>query len=142
MTPSKLPPPMNNFCLYPPPVLSFWKDPLITPHPTSSIFHCYPLPPSQKILIIHKTNLFRLCKSPVAKSLKTNHVQLYKSRVAKTFQTNHVQLYKSRAAKARKQNTFNFRKVMLRKCHFRATVIRYIAVKSRTLYRLVICHKR
>ena len=37
--------------------------------------------------------------------------------------TNHVQLYKSRAAKAREQNTFNFRKVMLRKCHFGATVI-------------------
>ena len=38
--------PMNNFCLYPPPVLRcFWKDPLMTPHhPTSSIFHCYPLP--------------------------------------------------------------------------------------------------
>ena len=54
-------PPMNNFCLYPPPVLrSFWKDPLMTPHtphhPTSSIFHCYPPPhppPPLKILIIH-----------------------------------------------------------------------------------------
>ena len=41
-------PPMNNFCLYPPPVLRcFWKDPLMTPHPhhpTSSTFHCYPPP--------------------------------------------------------------------------------------------------
>ena len=39
---------VNNFCLYPPPVLRcFWKDPLMTPilhHPTSSIFHCYPPP--------------------------------------------------------------------------------------------------
>ena len=132
--------------------------------------HPPPLPPSQKILIIHKTNLFRLCKSRVAKSLKTNHVQLYKSRwqkawsqimfnftkvdgkkledkscstlqksMAKSLKTNHVQLYKSRWQKAwrqimfnftkvewqkawRKQNTFNFRKVMLKKCHFGATV--------------------
>ena len=43
--PSKPLPPMNNFCLYPLPVLRcFWKDPLMTHHPTSSIFHCYPLP--------------------------------------------------------------------------------------------------
>ena len=40
------PTPMNNSCLYSRPVLRcFWKDPLMTPHhPTSSIFHCYPLP--------------------------------------------------------------------------------------------------
>ena len=42
------PPPTNNFCLYPPPVLRcFWKDPLMTPtpyHATSSILHCYPPP--------------------------------------------------------------------------------------------------
>ena len=42
------PSPLNIFCLYPPPVLRcFWKDPLMTPHPhhpTSSTFHCYPLP--------------------------------------------------------------------------------------------------
>ena len=48
VTPSKLSPPTNNFCLYPPPVLRcFWKDPLMTPHPhhpTSSIFYCYPPP--------------------------------------------------------------------------------------------------
>ena len=37
--------PVNNFCLYPPPVLRcFWKDPLMAPHnPMSSIFHCYSL---------------------------------------------------------------------------------------------------
>ena len=47
MTPSRLPPPSSNFCLYPPPVLRcFWKDPLMTPPPppTSSILHYYPLP--------------------------------------------------------------------------------------------------
>ena len=46
VTPSNPLPPMNNFCLYPPPVFRcFWKDPLMTPHqPTSSILHCYPLP--------------------------------------------------------------------------------------------------
>ena len=48
VTPSKPSPPMNNFCLYPRPVLRcFWKDPLMTPTPhhfTSSIFHCYPFP--------------------------------------------------------------------------------------------------
>ena len=61
MTPSKPPPPTNNFCLYPPPVYEcFWKDPLMTStshHPTSSTFHCYPLPIHHpfplKILIIH-----------------------------------------------------------------------------------------
>ena len=57
---SKPPPSTNNFCLYPPPVLRcFWKDSLITPHhPTSSIFHSYPLPIHHrsplKILIIHE----------------------------------------------------------------------------------------
>ena len=46
VTPSKPSPPINNFRLYPPPVLRcFWKDPLMTPHhPTSSIFHYYPPP--------------------------------------------------------------------------------------------------
>ena len=46
VTPSKPPPPTNNFCLFPPPILRcFWKDPLMTPHhPTSSIFHCHPHP--------------------------------------------------------------------------------------------------
>ena len=64
VTPWKPPPPTNNFCLYPPPILRcIWKDPLMTPtphHPTSSIFHCYPPTPSTtpypyplKILIIH-----------------------------------------------------------------------------------------
>ena len=34
VTPSKPPPPMNNFCLYPPPVLRcFRKDSLMTPQP-------------------------------------------------------------------------------------------------------------
>ena len=41
----KPPPPMNNYCLYPPPVLRcFWKDPPTPHHPTSSILHCYLLP--------------------------------------------------------------------------------------------------
>ena len=32
VTPSKPPPPTNNFCLYPPPFLRcFWKHPLMTP---------------------------------------------------------------------------------------------------------------
>ena len=32
VTPSQPHPPLNNFCLYPPPVLRcFWKDPLMTP---------------------------------------------------------------------------------------------------------------
>ena len=35
VTPSKPPPPMNNFCLYPPPVSRcFWRDPLMTPSTT------------------------------------------------------------------------------------------------------------
>ena len=62
VTPSKPPPPMNNFCLYPPPVLKmFLERSLNDPHPhhpTSSIFHCYPHPihhpfPPLKISIIH-----------------------------------------------------------------------------------------
>ena len=64
VTPSKPPPPTNNFCLYPPPILRcFWKDPLMTPHhPTSSTFHCYPPPHPPhlaplKILIIHHCRL-------------------------------------------------------------------------------------
>ena len=48
VTPLNTTPPINNFCLYVPPLLKcFWKDPLITlipHHPTSSIFPCYPLP--------------------------------------------------------------------------------------------------
>ena len=40
--------PTNNFSFYPLPILRcFWKDSLMTSHPyqpTSSIFHCYPLP--------------------------------------------------------------------------------------------------
>ena len=48
VTPSKPPPPTNNFCLYPPPIFRcFWKDPLMTPtphYPTSSTFHYYPPP--------------------------------------------------------------------------------------------------
>ena len=82
VTPSNPPPPTNNSCRYPSPVLGcFWKDPLMTPiphHPTSSIYHCYPLPsttPSPlKILIIHllitaghkvilKSILFEQCSS-------------------------------------------------------------------------------
>ena len=56
-------PPTNNFCLCPPPVLRcFWKDPLMTPTPTTPLQasftatpppHPPPLPPPQKILIIH-----------------------------------------------------------------------------------------
>ena len=42
VTPSKPPPSTNNFSRYPRPILRcLWKDPF---HPTSSIFHCYPLP--------------------------------------------------------------------------------------------------
>ena len=38
VTPSKPPPPTNNFCLYPPPVLGcFWKDSLMTPLPTTPL---------------------------------------------------------------------------------------------------------
>ena len=57
-TPSP-PPPTNNFCPYPTPVLRcflerFLNDPY---HSTSSILHCYPLPIQHpfppKILIIH-----------------------------------------------------------------------------------------
>ena len=38
--------PYQQLLPLPAPVLRcFWKDPLMTPHhPTSSIFHCYPLP--------------------------------------------------------------------------------------------------
>ena len=72
VTPSKSPPPTNNFRLYPPPVLRcFWKDLLMTPnpphhhHPTSRIFQNCPFfrstttpphpppPPPIKTLIIH-----------------------------------------------------------------------------------------
>ena len=56
-------PPMNNFCLYPSPVLRcFWKDPLMTPTPTTPL-QKHPLllppslsatpPPPLKMLIIH-----------------------------------------------------------------------------------------
>ena len=52
--PSKPPPPTNNFCLYPPPVLRwFWKDPLMTPTtPLQASFtatppHPPPLPPNK-----------------------------------------------------------------------------------------------
>ena len=55
VTPSKPPPFMNNFCLYPPPILRcFWKDPLMTPTPTTPLEapftatpspHPPPLPP-------------------------------------------------------------------------------------------------
>ena len=48
VTPSKPPPPTNNFCLYPPPVLRcFWKDLLMTPTPTTPLeasFTVTPLP--------------------------------------------------------------------------------------------------
>ena len=44
----KTSPPTNNFCLYPPPVLRcFWKDPLMTPPPTTPLqasFTATPLP--------------------------------------------------------------------------------------------------
>ena len=62
VTPSKPPPPKNNFCLYPAPVLRcFWKDLLMTPTPTTPLqasFTATPLPihhhfPPLKILIIH-----------------------------------------------------------------------------------------
>ena len=53
-------PPYEQLLPLPTPFLRrFWRDPLMTPHhPTSSIFHCYPLPvhhpsPLLKILIIH-----------------------------------------------------------------------------------------
>ena len=46
VTPSKPPPPMNNFCFYPPPVLRcFWKDPLMTPTtPLQTSFTATPFP--------------------------------------------------------------------------------------------------
>ena len=46
VTPSKPPPPTNNFCLYPPPVLRcFWKDPLMTPTtPLQASFTATPHP--------------------------------------------------------------------------------------------------
>ena len=61
VTPSKPPPPTNNFCFYPPPVLRcFRKDPLMTPTPTTPLqasFTANPLPIHHpfplKILIIH-----------------------------------------------------------------------------------------
>ena len=61
MTPSKPPPPTNNFCLYPPPVLRcFWKDPLMThTTPLQASFTATPSPsttPSPlKMLIIHES---------------------------------------------------------------------------------------
>ena len=51
--------PSDNFCLYLPPILRILgKDSLMSPtthHPTSSIFHCYPIPIYHpiKILIVH-----------------------------------------------------------------------------------------
>ena len=63
VTPSKPPPPTNNFCLYPPPVLRcFWKYPLMTYHPPPLPYFTHPslLPSSPsttpsplKNLIIH-----------------------------------------------------------------------------------------
>ena len=59
VTPSKPPPPTNNFCLHPPPAVKmFLERSLNDPHhSTLSIFHCYPLPIHTpfplKILIIH-----------------------------------------------------------------------------------------
>ena len=56
----KTPSPVNNFCLYPPPVLRcFWKDPLMTSTtPLQASFTATPSPstthsPPLKILIIH-----------------------------------------------------------------------------------------
>ena len=66
VTPSKPPPPTNNFCLYPPPVLRcFWKDPLMTPTPPLHFKHLSLLPPPHppplphplKILVIHRYGL-------------------------------------------------------------------------------------
>ena len=66
VTPSNPPPPMNNFCLYSPPVLRcFWKDLLMTPPPPSYFKHpslLSPFPstisPPLKILIIHLHNKY------------------------------------------------------------------------------------
>ena len=48
VTPSKPPPLRTHFCLYPLPVLRcFWKDPLMTPTPTTPLqapFTATPLP--------------------------------------------------------------------------------------------------
>ena len=51
VTPSNPLPPTNNFCLYPPRVLRcFWKDPLMTPHPSPPHFkHHSLLTPSPSI---------------------------------------------------------------------------------------------
>ena len=56
----KPPPPMNNFCLYPPSVSRcFWKDPLMTPTPTTPLHpsmlppHPPPLPPKNFIGLTH-----------------------------------------------------------------------------------------
>ena len=56
------PPPCEQLLPLPTPCFKmFWKDPLTTPTPTSSIFHCYPLPIHHpfplKILIIHLSAL-------------------------------------------------------------------------------------
>ena len=43
----KTPSPTNNFCLYPPPVLRcFWKDPLMTPTPTTPLQASFTATPS------------------------------------------------------------------------------------------------
>ena len=43
----KTPSPRSNFCLYPPPVLRcFWKDPLMTPTPTTPLQASFTATPS------------------------------------------------------------------------------------------------
>ena len=57
VTPSRPPPPTNNFCLYPHFKMflkRFLNDPYPPHHPTSSIFYCYhhhppPLPPPRPV---------------------------------------------------------------------------------------------
>ena len=76
----KMPSPYEQLLSLPTPCFKFLKRSLNNPPPPPHFKrlsllappHPLLLPPSQKILIIHKTNLFRLCKSRVAKSLKTN----------------------------------------------------------------------
>ena len=70
-------PPMNNSCLYSRAVLRcFWKDPLMTPTPpTSSIFHCNPLPIHNPSLLKNFNCTLKYHPPPLRSSIPVESLQ-------------------------------------------------------------------